>query len=181
MKAHLLLCVAAAALTAAAAPALGHPGGGGGGMMRGLGGMSMGTSFGSPHGHSFTSHQSFGSHLSRTTRGSHATHASTRSASTHSASVRAANVLGNLNAAHASSVALQHASSHSMVGAIATYRTSMRNALAMTDTTAQTNAIIAARQQLALRANKRLTPAAITRVDGLVGVSGADPTLGTTP
>ena len=180
MKAHLLLCVAAAALTAVAAPALAHPGGGGG-MMRGLGGMSMGTSFGSPHAHSFTSHQSFGSHLSRTTRGSHATHASTRSASAHSASVRAANVLGNLNAAHASSVALQHASSHSMVGAIATYRTSMRNALALTDTTAQTNAIIAARQQLALRANKRLTPAAITRVDGLVGVSGADPTLGTTP
>ena len=181
MKAQLWLCVAAVALTAAAAPALAHPGGGGGGMMRGLGGMSVGTSFGSPHAHSFTSHQSFGSHLSRTTRGSHATHASTRSASAPSASVRAANVLGNLNAAHASSVALQHASSHSMVGAIATYRTSMRNALTLTDTTAQTNAIIAARQQLALRANKRLTPAAITRVDGLVGISGADPTLGTTP
>ena len=114
-------------------------------------------------------------------RGSRGTHALARRASAVSANARAANVLGNLNAAHASSMALQHASSHSTVGAIATYRTSMHNALALTDTTAKTNAIIAARQQLALRANKRLTPTAITRVDGLIGISGADPTLGTTP
>lgn len=149
--------------------------------------MDMGTSFGSPHDHSFASHASLSSHMNRTShmsgtmRPSHGTHALTRSASALSANTRAANVLGNLNAAHASSMALQHASSHSMVGAIATYKASMNNALALTSTTDRTNAIIAARQQLALRSNKRLTPTAITRVDGLIGVSGADPTLGTTP
>ena len=178
MKSHLLLCVAAVASLAVVAPALAHPGGG---MMKGSAGMSMGTSFGSPREHSFVSHQSFASHRNSTMSGSRGTHALTRRASALSANARAANVLGNLNAAHASSMALQHASSHSMVGAIATYRTSMRNALALTNTTDQTNAIIAARQQLALRSNKRLTPTAITRVDGLIGVSGADPTLGTTP
>lgn len=182
MKAHLLLCVAAAASLAVAAPALAHPGGGGGGgMMKGSAGMGMGPSSGSFHEHSFGSQQSFRSHESSTTRQSHGTQALTHRTAALSANSRAANVLGNLNAAHTSSMALQHASSRSMVGAIATYRTSMHNALALSNTTDRTNAIIAARQQLALRSNKRLTPTAVTRVDGLIGVSGADPTLGTTP
>ncbi len=190
MKPHVLLCIAAAASIAAAAPTLAHPGGGGG-MTRGSGGMGTEMSVGG-HGLSSESHMNGGlssrshvnrglssrSHMNGTVHGSNA---AVHSHSSLSANARAANVLGNLNAAHASSMALAHASSHSTVGAIATYKTSMTNALALTNTTDQTNAIIAARQQLAMRSNKQLTPTAITRVDSLIGVSGADPTLGTTP
>ncbi len=190
MKPHVLLCIAAAASIAAAAPTLAHPGGGGG-MMRGSGGMGAEMSVGS-HGLSSESHMNGGlssrshvnrglssrSHMNGTVHGSNA---AVHSHSSLSANTRAANVLGNLNAAHASSMALAHASSHSTVGAIATYKTSMTKALALTNSTDQTNAIIAARQQLAMRSNKQLTPTAITRVDSLIGISGADPTLGTTP
>jgi hypothetical protein len=42
----------------------------------------------------------------------------------------AANILGNLNAAHAAPQALAHASSHSIVGALANYKTSMISAQA---------------------------------------------------
>lgn len=42
----------------------------------------------------------------------------------------AANILGNLNAAHAAPQALAHASPHSIVGALATYRSSMISAQA---------------------------------------------------
>ncbi len=43
---------------------------------------------------------------------------------------QAANLLGNLNAAHASSTALEHASSKSIVGAVAQYKTAMLSARA---------------------------------------------------
>jgi hypothetical protein len=171
MKTRVMLCVAAAASIAAATPTLaGHSGGG---MMGGSVGVGAGTSVSGPHG------LSSGSNTNSTVRDSNGT--TVNSDSSLSANTRAANVLGNLNAAHASSMALQHASSNSMVGAVATYKTSMTNALSLTNTTDQTNAIIAARQQLATRSNKQLTPAAITRVDSLIGINGADPTLGTTP
>jgi hypothetical protein len=93
----------------------------------------------------------------------------------------AASELGKLNAAHASSVAFQHANPNSAVGEIATYENQMNAALALTDPTAMDAAITAARQQLASVSNKQLTPDAVTRIDGMLGISGADPTLGTTP
>lgn len=93
----------------------------------------------------------------------------------------AANELGKLNAMHASPVALQHAAPNSAVGAIATYRSQMNDALALTDPMARDDAITAARQQLASTSNKQLTPSAITKVDAQLGITGAPPDLGTTP
>ena len=93
----------------------------------------------------------------------------------------AANELGKLNAAHASAMALDHAASNSAVGAIATYENQMAAALALSDPAAQDAAITAARQQLALSTNKSLTASAASRIDGMLGISGASPTLGTTP
>jgi len=97
------------------------------------------------------------------------------------AQANAAAALGKLNAAHASPTALEHAAPNSAVGAIATYQSQMNSALALTDPMAKDDAITAARQQLALTGNKQLTPSAITQIDGMLGISGADPTLGTTP
>jgi hypothetical protein len=93
----------------------------------------------------------------------------------------AANELGRLNAAHASPIALQHAAPNSAVGMIATYDNQMNTALALTDPTARDAAITAARQQLALASDKQLTPSAVTRIDDMLGITGASPTLGTTP
>jgi hypothetical protein len=97
------------------------------------------------------------------------------------AEANAANELGKLNAAHASPVALQHAAPNSAVGTIATYESQMNEALMIDDPVARDAAITAARQQLALASNKRLTPSAIMKVDDMLGISGASPTLGTTP
>jgi len=93
----------------------------------------------------------------------------------------AANELGKLNAAHASPIALQHAAPNSAVGMIASYESQMNSALALTDPTARDAAITTARQQLAAASNKKLTPSAVTRLDGTLGIVGASPTLGTTP
>jgi hypothetical protein len=93
----------------------------------------------------------------------------------------AASELGKLNAAHASTVALDHAASNSAVGAIATYESQMNAALALEDPAAQDAAITAARQQLAQSTNKDLTASAVTRIDAMLGITGASPTLGTTP
>ena len=93
----------------------------------------------------------------------------------------AASELGKLNAAHASATALDHAAAKSAVGAIATYENQMAAALALSDPAAQYAAITAARQQLALSTNKDLTASAASRIDGMLGISGASPTLGTTP
>ena len=91
--------------------------------------------------------------------------------------------LGALNAAHASSNALNHAASGSRVGQIATYDKAMLSALAMPTNTpvaiaAQTAAIAAARTQLAASSNKSLTPEVVTKVDGYLGLGPSDPTIG---
>jgi hypothetical protein len=91
----------------------------------------------------------------------------------------AASYLGKLNAAHASSVALEHASPNSAVGAIATYKQQMQAALALTDPAARDAAIAAARKQLGSATDKTLTASAVTDVDGMLGITGASPTLGT--
>lgn len=91
---------------------------------------------------------------------------------------KAANELGNLNAAHASANARANAAPNSMVGRIATYETRMNNALAIQDPVARNAAIANARSQLAQSANKSLTPSAVARVDGLLGIQGAPPELG---
>lgn len=92
---------------------------------------------------------------------------------------KAANELGNLNAAHASATARANASPNSMVGRIATYENQMQAALAIQDPAARNAAITQAREQLAQSANKSLTPTAVARVDGLLGIQGASPQLGT--
>ena len=86
---------------------------------------------------------------------------------------QAANILGRLNAVHASATAMAHANANSAVGALAAYETNMSSATTDAE-------IIAARQQLASVSNKALTPDAITRIDGLLGIKGASPTLGLT-
>ena len=94
--------------------------------------------------------------------------------------------LGALNAAHASPNALNHASSGSRVGHIATYDKAMLSALAMPTNTpvaiaAQTAAIASARTQLAANSNKSLTAQVVTKVDGYLGLGPSDPTIGTSP
>ena len=78
-------------------------------------------------------------------------------------------------------MALDHAASNSAVVAIATYENQMTAALALSDPAAQDAAITAARQQLALSTNKDLTASAASRIDKVLGITGASPTLGTTP
>jgi len=91
-----------------------------------------------------------------------------------------ASELGKLNAVHASTVAMQHAAPNSAVGAIATYKSDMLAALALTDPAAQAAAITSARQQLAAGTNKNLTVSSVTKIDAMLGISGASPSLGTT-
>jgi len=100
---------------------------------------------------------------------------------TGSAQGLAANELGKLNAAHASPVALQHAAPNSTVGVIANYQDQMNDALALADPAQRDAAITTARQELALSSNKQLTPSAASRIDGMLGITGASPDLGTTP
>ncbi len=108
---------------------------------------------------------------------------------------QAANLLGNLNAAHASPTALEHASPKSIVGALAIYKAAMTKALAdlnaaeqqlatdqannapASQITADENAIAAANAEitaaenaLALRANKSLTGPVIAKVNMLLGI-----------
>jgi hypothetical protein len=97
------------------------------------------------------------------------------------AQANAASELGKLNAAHASTTARENAASNSTVGSIATYDKEMSAALAIRNPTARDAAIVAARQKLALNSNKDLTPTAAARIDGMLGISGAPPNLGTTP
>jgi hypothetical protein len=92
-----------------------------------------------------------------------------------------ASELGKLNAAHASSTALSRAAPNSAVGAIATYDAQMTTALALNDPAAKDAAIIAARQQLSASTNKELTVSAATRIDSMLGITGASPELGTKP
>ena len=95
-------------------------------------------------------------------------------------SAKAANVLGALSPARASSSARQNVSLKEMVGYIETYETEMKAALALQDPGRRSTAITVARGNLALVANKQLTPPAITRIDGLLGLPASPATLGTT-
>lgn len=95
-----------------------------------------------------------------------------------SSEASAASLLGSLNAAHANKNALAPANPNSMVGDIATYEQQMQSALALSNPTQQTNAITAARQQLASSTNKRLTSAAVMQLDQILGINGANPFLG---
>ena len=67
-----------------------------------------------------------------------------------------------------------------MVGYIEAYETEMKAALRLKDPARQAIAIKVARENLALTANKQLTPAAITRVDSLIGLPESPAALGTT-
>ena len=60
-----------------------------------------------------------------------------------------------------------------MVGKIASYERSMRDALAISDPMARAVAIAAARTELSAIANKEVTPDVAARVDGLLGIDGA--------
>ena len=91
---------------------------------------------------------------------------------------RAADLLGNLNAAHASPNARANAAPNSMVGQIATYEASMRQAMAISDPNRRDAAVIAAREQLALAANKPLTSDVIQQVDAMLGIRDVSPQLG---
>jgi len=104
---------------------------------------------------------------------------SSNAGATASAHGRAANELGNLNAAHASATARGNAAPGSMVGQIAAYETAMKSALAIEDPAQRAAAITAARQDLALSANKQLTTTAVTRVDSMLGLPASPATLGT--
>lgn len=103
---------------------------------------------------------------------------SSRSVADRRDSPRSGNTLGNLNAAHASATARAHASPNSMVGRVATYEIQMQAALAIQDRAARNAAIVAAREQLATSANKPLTRDNIARVDSMLGIRGAPPSLG---
>ena len=135
------------------------------------------------------------SNLGTTTNGRSATNTSARSSTNVSMTTRdrssgstapatahgkAASALGNLNAAHASANARANANPNSMVGHIATYEAQMKAAQAIQDPAQRAAAITAARQDLALVANKQVTPAAITRVDSLLGLPASPAGLGTT-
>lgn len=96
------------------------------------------------------------------------------------AMAKAAHALGSLSAARASTSARQNASLNAMVGYIEAYETEMKAALRLKDLARQLTAIKVARENLALTANKQLTPAAITRVDNLIGLPESPAALGTT-
>ncbi len=102
--------------------------------------------------------------------GRHDGRVSSRSVADRRDSPRSGNTLGNLNAAHASP--------NSMVGRVATYESQMQAALAIQDRAARNAAIVAAREQLAQSANKPLTRDSIARVDSMLGIRGAPPSLG---
>lgn len=146
-------------------------------------GVPLGKPSGVPLGASASSGVTIGGTVSDSARanGHGAANANLAGSETDTVEANAANELGKLNAAHASPIAFQHAAPNSAVGTIATYESQMNAALAITDPAARDAAITAARQQLALASNKQLTPSAVTRIDGILGISGAPANLGTTP
>lgn len=80
-----------------------------------------------------------------------------------------ANMLGALNAAHASAKARAHASPNSAVGKIATYQKSREAALAIQDPAAQQQALEVAQAQLATSFGmSSLTPEQVSKVDALL-------------
>lgn len=99
-------------------------------------------------------------------------------ASDNSSVADAADILGNLNAAHASSTALAHASSNSIVGEIAAYKTAMDTAYqdynsGTIDYTTYQGDVSTAQTNLSTASNKQLTSDAIAKIDNLLGVTVA--------
>ena len=84
-----------------------------------------------------------------------------------------ASTLGSLNAAHASDTALAHASSHSRVGELATYKTDIaafRAALASNNPIAARQDLAAAAQALARAANKTVTADTVAALNTELGI-----------
>lgn len=77
---------------------------------------------------------------------------------------KAASMLEQLNAAHASDTGLAHASPNSIVGALAAYKQ------AVIDAAGDTTALTAAQDQLATSTHTTLTPDVITNLNTLLGV-----------
>ena len=78
--------------------------------------------------------------------------------------------LGNLNAAHASPTARAHASANSMVGRIAAYERTMKEAQAIDDPAQHAAKVAEARTMLEATANKPVTDDVVGRVNGLLGL-----------
>ncbi len=166
----------------------GGDGGGGGGGGNGGGGNGGGADHGGAD-HAGADHAGadHGGNAGTAAASGHGAHSADVSAGSHgrgSASHgQLSSALGALNAAHASPVALAHASPTSKVGQIASYDRAMLSALGMPATTpaqiaARTAAIAAARAQLANASNKGLTPDVVAAVDSQLGLPASDPSIG---
>lgn len=94
------------------------------------------------------------------------------------ATARAASVLGVLTPARAASD--QNQVQARIQQHLDTYETEMRTALKISDPNKRNTAIGVARTNLALHANRQLTPAAVMRIDTLLGLPDSPPLLGTT-
>lgn len=87
--------------------------------------------------------------------------------------------LGALNAAHADPRAREGAAPNSWVGRIADHEQAMLTALTCPEGALRDQAIARARaQELEAAANRPVTSAVLRRVDSLLGLPAADPTLG---
>lgn len=91
---------------------------------------------------------------------------------------RAAGVLGILSPARAASD--QNQPPARIQQHLDTYESEMRTALKISDPKRRNTAIGVARTNLALHANRQLTPVAIMRIDSILGLPDSPPLLGTT-
>ncbi len=91
---------------------------------------------------------------------------------------RAASVLGILTPARAASD--QNQPQARIQQHLDAYESEMRTALKISDPVRRNTAIGVARTNLALHANRQLTPAAVMRIDSLLGLPDSPPLLGTT-
>ncbi|MBL8687790.1 MAG: hypothetical protein JNL04_01750 [Rhodospirillaceae bacterium] len=91
---------------------------------------------------------------------------------------RAAGVLGILSPARAASD--QNQPPARIQQHLDTYESAMRTALRISDPNRRNTAIGVARTNLALHANRQLTPVAIMRIDSILGLPDSPPLLGTT-
>lgn len=91
---------------------------------------------------------------------------------------RAASVLGILTPARAASD--QNQPQARIQQHLDAYESEMRIALKISDPNKRNTAIGVARTNLALHANRQLTPAAVMRIDSLLGLPDSPPLLGTT-
>lgn len=91
---------------------------------------------------------------------------------------RAAGVLGILSLARAASD--QNQPPARIQQHLDTYESEMRTALKISDPNRRNTAIGVARTNLALHANRQLTPAAIMRIDSILSLPDSPPLLGTT-